>query len=235
MWDGHTKTFAEYWLAVLYNLLIKQCSAIIGKANIYIILLQHKLFICQIWDLKTNIDRVLLIGFHTRCSPNILHALSSPGTWNVRMSANVSKLSPRFVSNRTVMYFLIHPSDLRWTPLSCVFNALSIDTPLGHIQCTLPNHQISHIWLLGNWKGLFNMACGMSLKRTLKMQLETLTSAEILVLLRYVDIRYWYLIDFVDILRKEESTWCSVAECRSVSGSCPSDQTPACHCKAWKR
>ena len=46
--------------------------------------------------------------------------------------------------------------DLRPTPLSYIFNALSRDTPLGHVCCTQPNIEIAKlakyldIWLFGN-------------------------------------------------------------------------------------
>ena len=47
------------------------------------------------------------------------------------------------------------PTDLRSKPLSCIFNALFRDTPLGHVYRTQPNIRIAKlakyldIWLFG--------------------------------------------------------------------------------------
>ena len=63
----------------------------------------------------------------------------------------------------------------RSTFLSCIFNALYRDTPLGYVRYTLPNSQIAkylifgHIWLFGKVRR--TRPSGVSLKRALKMQL----------------------------------------------------------------
>ena len=48
-------------------------------------------------------------------------------------------------------FWLEGPTDLRSMPLSYIFHALFMDTPLGYVQHTLPNYQIAkypNIWLI---------------------------------------------------------------------------------------
>ena len=69
-------------------------------------------------------------------------------------------------------FWLEWPTDVRSTPLSCIFNALFKDTPLGHIPRTQSNGRIAKypniwlIWLFGCTQKTW--PSGLSLKRALK-------------------------------------------------------------------
>ena len=108
---------------------------------------------------------------------NVLFYIRSIIWGVVAFEADMSVKS--FINERTQNWFHVLTfdcechTDQRSTPLSYIFNALSRDTLLGHVQRTQPHSQIAkypNIWLI--W--LFDCAqktwpSGVSLKRALKV------------------------------------------------------------------